>query len=421
MSSHVRASLVEERRAIHTPRGARLNPAAPVTVGAAKSGERMGALGSWSELESRLAARMRRMPAPRLRAMQARTIVQSPDNPPRTLRSPRTGATAGRVTQRDLDSPQEHALRRMRKREEQLIQPNSTSAWRARGETRAFPQAHGWREALSPDDVSTAAGSGSDGGVYTDDETDNGDGTTDDGYGGYEYDASGSVGGTTRSIGRQRPQSVGMVPAGRAVAGGYNGARPTAGKERQVGTGSWHAERPIRPPVQPGQPAAPRTGLGAGAGPAATPARINDGPAFGGPLLRPTFYYKLVAALPRRPLLGTGAFREPPGQIVSQYTNISDGSTVYKIGHTLNLSVHQRARRAGGHAPGFVVYETVEAALACRLPARSKWLHAAPALLRLTVGGVGQRLGDERRRRWLFSQIRPVEVIAEGTDMHLVL
>jgi hypothetical protein len=154
----------------------------------------------------------------------------------------------------------------------------------------------------------------------------------------------------------------------------------------------------------------------------------DPGPAFerGAPL-RPRYYYKLVAALPRwvgvagpaAPRLAGGPRRA--GQLTSAYVNISDGQTAYRVGRTLNLSAHQRRRRPGGHAPGFVVYETVEAALRCRLPRRSKHLGAAPALLRLAVGGVGQRLGGPRQRRWLFTQLRPVEVIAEGPDMRAVL
>jgi hypothetical protein len=141
-------------------------------------------------------------------------------------------------------------------------------------------------------------------------------------------------------------------------------------------------------------------------------ASAHDGSAFGGPLLRPRYYFKLVAALPRR---------SPHGRMVSHYVNISDGTTAYRVGQTLNMSVHQKKRSVTGRVAGFVVYDSVDAALKCRLGARSKWFHAPPAMLRLTVGGVGQRLGDPASERWMFSQIRPVEVVAEGPDMHLLL
>jgi len=249
------------------------------------------------------------------------------------------------------------------------------------------------RTPLSPDDVSTASGSGSEAVTQAGSYAGSGAG-------------SGSSAGLGRASGDGRDEyhdgscAAACTPSANSSCSSAAGRRAARHARRATATA-----RGLRGGLD-ARIASERVPVGS-----AALARANDGPAFGGPLLRPKFYYKLVAALPR--------WRS--GALCSHYVNISDGATMYRIGHTVNMSVHQRARRASGHVPGFVVYESVEAALECRLPARSRWLQAAPALLRLTVGGVGQRLGDAHRQRWLFSQLRPVEVIAEGPDLHLVL
>lgn len=438
-----RAELLTRRRAIHTPPpapgGPRLARSAPPARPAADAPTGRGRLdtplGSWSELESHLTARKLRVQALSSPDLGARRLRFAPSLP-KARHTPRAPAD---------DWPSSGLALEARAPPPRGLPPAAAAArWRgaAIAEPPPRPFAFAGRGRASPnrDDDSADVGSADDG---SGSERSGGSGPelgesqgADSGSETEEVYASDGSDSGARSDARRSSPSVNVTTAGSSPPAHLSSADGEAGHQRAgdadaapQGARAQRAARgtdtsrqkPQPPRAAPAPRLAPQPASGAGAGGGAAALVVGGGGGgLGGPQPQPRFYFKLVAALPRRVAHRSGPFGAPAGHMVSQYTNISDGTTIYRIGQTLNLSVHQRARRARGHVPGFVVYETIEAALECRISAHGKWLHAAPALLRLTVGGVGRRLGDKRRRRWLFSQIRPVEVVAEGVDMYLV-